>query len=357
MLAEDLMVYLKTTDTCQLNCDHCFTNGKNGKKGWFDTAKVIDFFHRLHAYNPVFPGGGNISFHGGEPMLAPPEKLFEVWNGTKHLWPNIWWSVQTNLTYPLIPKKVAVLEEICNKAWGTSWDKNIRWPNLNQELLWEHNVKQLAQDGHEITTMVCISKNVIEMEPIEILDKMANLGITNVNFERLTYNGNANLHPEMFATNKELDAWLLKLWEQSAEFKTYEYIGNTFFNSILTSLVYNTHAGCRCRGCEQKILTLNADGTVGGCPNSAVERTYGTIEDDIETLINSPGRACNIQDEVIRHPLCYTCPVFDICNGDCHQLSWQGSTCAAPKTLMTKLKAEQDLPLYKKFLDGFVGQE
>jgi hypothetical protein len=66
---------------------------------------------------------------------------------------------------------------------------------------------------------------------------------------------------------------------------------------------------------------------------------------------------CNIQSETIRHPTCATCPVFDLCNGDCHQLGWQGDVCAAPKSLMTKLKADDDIELYKQFLNGFVGQE
>jgi radical SAM protein with 4Fe4S-binding SPASM domain len=351
------MVYLKTTDTCQLHCDHCFTSGKNGKKGWFDVPRVIDFFERLHQYKPEFSKGGNISFHGGEPMLAPTEMMFDVWGSVKDLWPNIWWSVQTNLTYPLTTDKMDVFTTICNKNWGTSWDKGIRWPDLNKELLWEHNVREVINAGHELTVMVSVTKKVVDMEPIKIIHKLAELGIQHINFERVTHNGTANEHPDLFATNKELDAWFLKMWDQSVEHNTYKYIDNSFFDSILSSFVYKTHSGCRCRGCEQKIFTLNADGTIGGCPNGAAENQYGTIHDDIETLVNSDGRACTIQAEIVRHPLCYKCPVFDVCNGDCHQLSWQGATCAAPKSLMTKLKQEQDIPLYKKFLGDFVGQE
>ena len=355
----DFMCYLKTTDTCQLNCDHCFKNGSNGKKGWFDVDATIDFFKRLHAYHPDYDNG-NISFHGGEPMLAPTEMMFDVWREVKDLWPNIFWSVQTNLTFPLHNNKVDVLETICNKSWGTSWDKGIRWPDINKELLWESNVKQLAKDGHDITVMVCLSGKVVnEIEPIEIINKMADLGIRNINFERVTPNGNALGHIDdgIMPGNENLDKFFLKMWEQSVEHETYKYIHNMFFDSILTSTIYDTHAGCRCRECEQKILTINADGTIGGCPNSAVEKTFGTIHDDIETLMLSPGRMCNIQSEIIRHPMCYTCKVYDVCNGDCHQLAWEGNVCAAPKSLMTHLKNNKDNELYKKFLDGFMGQE
>ena len=67
------MVYLKTTDTCQLDCKHCFTNGKNGAKGWFDEIKTVEFFKRLKQKFPHY-NNANISFHGGEPMLCPIEK-------------------------------------------------------------------------------------------------------------------------------------------------------------------------------------------------------------------------------------------------------------------------------------------
>lgn len=352
----DLMIYLKTTDTCQLDCDHCFTDGKNGKKGWFNVSKTIDFLHRLHEYHPKYDYG-SICFHGGEPMLAPTEMLFDVWNNTKHLWPNLDWSVQTNLTYPLTNKKVSVFETICDKSIGTSWDKGIRWPDINKELQWERNVKQLTDDGFTITVIVCLTSGVVEMEPIDILNKMASLGVKHINFERLTSTGTAIQHPELFPGNKKLDEWFLKLWEQSVEHRTYEYIDITFFDSILTSLVYNTHSGCRCRQCEQKVLTINADGSVGGCPNGAVSKTFGTIDDDIHSLMTSDGRICNIQAEAIRPPGCWNCPVFNMCNGDCYQLSWEGKVCAAPKSLMMKLKQEQNVELYKRVLGDFMGQE
>jgi len=359
MPSNDFMCYLKTTDTCNLHCDHCFTNGHNGKKGWFNTKATIDFFKRLNKYQPRYDNA-NISFHGGEPMLAPTELIFEVYEEVNPLWDNMWWSVQTNLTYPITDEKKKVFDVICNKSWGTSWDKGIRWTDVNSELLWKYNVAQMAKDDHDITVMVCLTGKVVhEMEPIRIIDNMASLGIKHINFERITPNGNAleHLKEGIIPGNKALDTWFVKMWDQCVEHKTYEYIDNMFFDSILTSLVYSTHSGCRCRECEQKILTINADGTIGGCPNSAVTNTFGTIYDDIETLMTSPGRMCNINSEIIRHPICYMCPVYDICNSDCHQLAWEGNICAAPKSLMIRLKKEDNIALYKKFLGGFMGQE
>jgi len=357
VLDQQLMIYLKTTDTCQLNCEHCFTNGINGKKGWFDPVATSEFFHKLHKVNPYY-SNGNISFHGGEPMLCPIDKMFEIWNNCKHLWPDLFWSVQTNLTYNLTDDRLKVFNEICNKSFGTSWDSNIRWETDKQQQLWKDNVKLLVDDGHEITMMVCLSTDVIKnIEPITILNMAIDLGIAHINFERITNNGNAALNPKIIPLNIDLDKWFLKMWNQSVEHKTYKYINNIFFNSILTSFVYGTHSGCRCRQCEQKIFTINANGSIGGCPNGAVDRTFGTIWDDIIDLMTSEGRMCNISEEAQRPAVCYTCPVYSNCHGDCHQLEIQDNICPAPKSLMIKLQKENDIELYKKFLNGFIGKE
>lgn len=350
------MVYLKTTDTCNLNCEHCFTNGSNGIKGWFNPELTIDFFNRLKQFNPDLDNG-NISFHGGEPLIAPSNLIFETWNGVKDLWDTVWWSTQTNLTFPLKDDKIDILTTICNKSWGTSWDKGIRWPNKNLELLWENNVKELANDDHDITVMVSVSKNIVQMEPIDIINYLYSLGVKHVNFERITSNGNALLNSSIIPSNIELDQWFLKMWKQSVEHKTYEYIDNMFFDSILTEIVYSTHAGCRCRMCEQKIFTINANGTIGGCPNGAVDSQFAHITDDIYDILFSPQRICNIQKELIRNPICYECPVYSTCNGDCHQLEFQGDICPAPKSLMIELNQTKDNELFEKFLNGFMGQE
>lgn len=356
-MASDLIVYLKTTDTCQLNCDHCFTNGDRGVKGFFNVPQTIKFFQQLKKLIPNYDNG-HISFHGGEPMLCPPELMFEAWHGIKDLWPNIWWTVQTNLTYNLTPGKMKVFEEICKKSFGTSWDYHIRWKTPKQLAIWEDNVKALIQEGHELTVMVSLNKRLIqEKEPIEVINYMRDLGVQHVNFERITNNGNAILNDGLTPTNLELDAWFVKMWEQTKQFKTWEYIDNMFLDSVLSSMVHGTYSGCRSRQCEQKIFTLNANGTIGGCPNDATTNFYGSIYDPIENIFFNPKRMCNIQKEAIRNPVCAGCEVYDICNGDCHQLGWQDDICAAPKSLMKELRRNNEYNLYKDALQGFMGQE
>lgn len=356
LVPTSLMIYLKTTETCQLNCKHCFTNGINGKKIYFNPDKVIDWFYRLHEVAPNMQGG-SIAFHGGEPFLAPVEDMRKVWEACKDLWPNIWWSTTTNLVYKLTDEKRQFLLDACPQGISTSWDKNMRFDNDKQEELWRQNVKTLLEDGHNITLNISINRDIVEMDPKELIRFIIDLGVQWVQLERITPDGNAVLNNSVMPTNKELDDWMLRLWHASLELEAHKYFGNLLFDSVLTSFVNTTHSGCRCRSCEQKIFTLNADGTIGGCPNGAVNNTFGTIDDDIYDLLKSEGRLENIACESQRNPNCYGCEVYNICNGDCHQLAWQGDICAAPKSLMKHLKEENNLNLYKTVLGGFVGVE
>lgn len=349
------MVYLKTTDTCQLDCKHCFTNGKNGAKGWFDEVKTVDFFKRLKQKFPHY-NNANISFHGGEPMLCPIEKMEYAYENIKDLWVNLTWGIQTNLTYNLDQRKIDFMGKISDTSIGTSYDSNIRWTTINQKLLWERNVRTLVDAGFDITVMVCIDKDLISRDPRYILDYLIDLGVRYVNFERITLNGNATRNMDHIPTNKEIDDWIYKLWIVTKNENYNDRILNMFFESILSGVVYGTFNGCRSRECEQKILTINANGTIGGCPNNAVNNTFGTINDDIDTIIYSPDRMCLIQTETMRNDICYSCPVYDICNGDCHQLNWDGDVCASPKSMMIDAK-NTDINIIKRVLGDMMATE
>lgn len=352
----ELMVYLKTTETCQLNCEHCFTNGINGKKIYYDVNRTIDWFHRLHEVSPKL-NGGSVAFHGGEPMLAPIKDMRRTWEACKDLWPNVWWTTTTNLVYNLDDEKRAFFKDAFQDGISTSWDKGIRFENEKQERLWAKNLQTLIDDGHKMTLMISLSKSVLDIPVEDFLNWIKDTGVKYLHLERITPNGNAKRNPHIMPSNAELDAWFVKLWEASVKLETHKHFDNLFFNGILSSLVTTTHTGCRCRSCEKKIFTLNADGTIGGCPNSAVNNTFGTMDDDITELLGSEGRLDNIVCETQRNPLCYTCDVYDVCNGDCHQLAWEGDVCASPKSLMRQLKRENDINTYHMFLNNFIGQE
>jgi len=125
-------------------------------------------------------------------------------------------------------------------------------------------------------------------------------------------NGSAKQNLHIFPTNIEQDQWFLKMHHQSEEHNARDWFDNEFLETIYDKFETNfLKGGTFCRDCEEKLFTINADGTISGCPNSAPEFQFGTIDDDIESLINSPIRIENI------------------------------ACCGAPKSLMRFLKSNQ----------------
>ena len=349
-MLKQLHIYLKTTETCQLNCAHCFTSGRLGRKIYFNPTHTIDWFRRLKEAQPLLQNV-TVEFHGGEPFLAPVSHMRKVWEATKDLFPNMRFSACTNLTFNLDDEKLNFMKEAFSNTIATSWDDGIRFENDKQEELWRKNVKTLVDAGFDVTLMVSLSRNTIQKEPIELLRMAADLGVRYISLERLTPHGNAEGNDKIFPSNIEMDAWFLRMWEQSVEHKAWEWAPqNVFLNGILEKFNRGYTGGVFCRNCETKMFTLNPDGTIGGCPNDAPVNNYGRLDMPIKELFFNPGRMKKIACETFRNPACYQCPVFDICNGDCQQMLWQGNVCASPKSMIKHLKTLTDYDLFEKFL-------
>ena len=336
------MIYVKTTETCQLNCKHCFTNGINGAKIYFNPHKTADWVKRLHSEAYKENDTMHFEFHGGEPFLAPVSHMKIFYEETKDLWPNASFGITSNLTFKLKDEHWDFIKGPLGNRMGTSWDPKIRFENEKQEKLWENNVRELIKQGVTIKLFISVTKDTVNIEPIELLKWVKDLGVQEMALERLTGNGNALLHPEIFPTNLEQDAWFLKMHEQIVEHDARHWFDNEFMETIYNKFESGfLKGGTFCRDCEEKLYTINADGSLSGCPNAAPEEQFGHIDDDIKSLINSPRRIKNIACERSRDPRCYECPVFMYCGGDCHQLAWQGDICGAPKSLMKLLKAQK----------------
>ena len=334
----DIMVYLKTTETCNLNCSHCFTSGINGRKIYFNVDKSINWLKNLKVGFPQMESL-HVEFHGGEPFLADVNDMRKVYDQVNSEYDNISWGATSNLVFKIDDEKLNFMRTVLNKRIGTSWDPKIRFANEKQRALWESNVRMLIADGFTIKMFVSMSRDVTEMEPVDIINYAISLGIQEIDFERITMNGNAKKNLSLWPSNKELDAWFLKYHEQIVEHDLRDKIYHTFMENIYAKFEIGfPDAGTWCRNCEQKLFTLNADGTIAGCPNSAPEDHYGHIDMPIFDLLWNPKRTKIIACETARDPRCFECPVFDVCGSDCHQLEWEEDVCASPKTLMINLK-------------------
>lgn len=283
-------------------------------------------------------------------MLAPHTDIFELKEWCDGVWDNMEWSVQTNLTYKLTESHKRIFQEVCSNSFGTSWDAGIRWTTDSQKRLWDRNVKELVDEGAEITVMVSIDKTVASMRPITILKEFKALGIRNVMFEKITHDGNAK---DLNApSNEEVNTFFLWMLEDAREHKYYEWIHNATLVDILESFKQGDGLSTHCRDCEQKILTISASGAVSGCPNTAQSYTYGYIGEALEDLLKSPVREKRVLHEIDIDSRCYSCDFFAICKGGCHQLEWEGATCPSPKQLFREVEKLQGTQLFDDIVRG-----
>lgn len=332
------MFYLKTTETCNLNCKHCFTNGSNGAKVYWNPEQVIDWIKRFSP-NVKVNDTLHCEFHGGEPFLVPVEQMVKVCEESKKYVPTATWGITSNLTFKMYPEHFDFIQNQLGNRVGTSWDPDIRFTSPKQYDLWRKNVTTLIDMGVTVRLFISVTKSTLNIEPIELLEWVKDLGVQEMSLERLTHNGNANLFPEIFPANIDQDYWFLKMHEQMVEHDARHWFDNDFMETVYSKFELNFNkGGTFCRDCEEKLFTLNADGTISGCPNSAPEHQFGHISESIEELLLNPVRLNNITCERARNDICYSCEVFDVCGGDCHQLAWQGDVCGAPKSLMKHLK-------------------
>lgn len=323
--------YIKTTETCNLDCSHCFTSGKNGRKIYFDPVATAQWVNQFQGEQCHF------DFHGGEPLLAPLKDLYTFYNLVSPIINDATFGITTNLTYKLDDGKLEFMDNVLNKRVATSWDEGIRWSDERQYDLWKSNIKLLIDRGYTIKLFISMNTQLIKKNPKDILSMIVNLGIHEVAFERLTHDGSANRNPLIFPSNKDIDDWIYDMHLATEELD----IRNKLYNCLLESIYSkfensNQREGTFCRKCEQMMFTINADGTIAGCPNSAPTAHYATIKDKLEDVLSHESRSCMIAEETYINPHCVNCKVFGECGGDCYKLEWD-TQCPAPKKLMYKL--------------------
>lgn len=328
------VIYVKTTGTCNLNCSHCFTNGKSGDKTQFDETKVGNWIQEFMDKYPDTEDH-HLEFHGGEPFLVPIEKLTALAERF-HYRPGVSMGANSNLTFKISDEQIQFMKKYLHNSIGTSWDHWIRWGNQKQFDLWKSNVKMLTEQGIDVFLKVSVSKELIKTSPDWFIDQMESFGVKDVSLERLTVGGNSEENLDIFPNNEEQDNWYLALYLRYKErnpvvkIKTLDIIEQKLKHGVVK-------IDTNCRNCEQNLVTINSNGTLSGCPNMATQKPHAKLEDGVDVFLSSDGRLDEIVAELTWGDTCLTCDVFDLCGGDCHRLPWQGNRCGGLKNTLRYL--------------------
>lgn len=322
-------IYIKTTESCQLNCRHCYIGDNRNKKEFFNEDKVIDWLkNNINLNNKI-----RVSFHGGEPFLCSLDKIRKVCDFLRG-YKNITIDATTNLIYTndRINDIISLVKEYFKNDDGTpfiktSYDYKIRFTDYNSFLIWKENVKKIKDNKIDVEVITCLTKPLIKnISPKRYIDFIKDISPC-FTFERLTEN--TTYDKTLIPKYEDVDDWLYECYE---EYKKNPALRCWTFDDM--QLAANRQFfGCRKRSCMKNVITINADGTIGGCPNSAVSQTFGSIEGSYD----NNKRIELIKSEHTLHQECLYCDLLKYCNGDCCQLSWQGNICPSPQKTFRRI--------------------
>lgn len=316
-------IYLKLTNMCNLQCKHCYntimskTCQKMSNNMFVSTQKYIkQRIQQLSTNDTIL-----VIFHGGEPMQDGIERMTTLMNSFES-YSSVQFTITTNLVYTFSDSIIEFLKRI--KTISTSWDYKIRFADSQQQL-WENNCQTLLTLGCDVIPIITVTTELLKMQPIKLVSYFADLGIQHINFERLTLTGRAVKNNYLQPTNREIDEWLYQFYRISQSYK----LRVSLFESIYEAIHSNQLIGCKARQCQKTVTTINPDGSIAGCPNTADIR-LGDVVNGYDRELYQIAQNC----ETLKTTECYLCKYFKYCNGECFQLQSDETGCPGLKKIM-----------------------
>lgn len=317
-----MIVYIKTTEQCNFDCLHCYNSKDNAI---VDYTKLKIFLNQLTKY-----GMHTFVFHGGEPMLGNISDMLQLVED----FPDQKWRISTNFGYYISKEHQDILDRMIEIR--VSFDVGIRFSSFKNLFRWYKNIKQF-KNKEKLCLNICLSKFLIKHKPKELVDMIDKLGITRYNFERITNVGNAINNCEIIPSFEDIDNWLCELYEIEKNNECKCRCND--IQSVRLGIQKHIEQ-CYGKSCCTNALTINADGTIGNCPNDAKKNIIGSIDNSaIDVVKNIVSKKHIVKNE------CLLCNYFEYCKGNCEQIEWQDDMCPYPKQLANKLLEES---IYEK---------
>lgn len=306
-----MIVYIKTTERCNFHCTHCY-NPPAKQDLDFEAAKK--FLQEVREIDPR----PTFVLHGGEPLLGDTKKILAL----IETFPDIYWRISTNLGYELTEERKKILLHM--QEIRVSFDVGIRFHTIQNLLRWKRNMEWLTKE-RTVFCNICLSKSLLRHSAHQLLKMLDHFHIKEYAFERIALAGNAKLHEEIVPTYEDVDKWLCEihaLEEQDAYMCRCKDILSVKLG------MQGHHEQCYGKQCCMAAMTINADGSVGNCPNDARVNPVARMEDGAREAIKRIHQKKHTPKKE-----CLLCKWFPYCRSGCEQLEWQGDTCPYPKQL------------------------
>ena len=387
----DHMVYLRVFEGCNLSCEHCFIPS-NPKKMDEESFKNNNITELLLKYAGLKEGQSiYFQWHGGEPTMFGVEYLENaIQNIEKDKRFKYQHGIQTNLiNFSDNPEKWA---DFYFKHFGgnvgISWDYGIRHINRKEltektnaefeEQFWK-NLDLAKSFGLNFYMVVTATKMFFERfkNPIEFFEMMVEKGITHLNFERITNNGNARLHwNKLGLNNKEYAEYMSKFFKAYMLYKNNNpevQLNLSPFDGLLESVVglltkekmslnqvpgvwdlmsyKNQGYGCWSGQCDTRFHTIDSNGYKHGCTaltseqDNSNKKLTETIKNKKILWIGSNHQEQKdniLKQRAERQQSCVGCEFLSICSSGCLSVEKfdESGECSGAKTLFSTIRKE-----------------
>lgn len=319
-----ISAYIKPTNYCNIDCDHCYLPIETRadktvmtREQLYDSAKLIRDIAKNSGNDKVL-----IIWHGGEPMTlsldwfrVAKEVLDDVFgqNGYEE-------TLQTSLI-PYKPKWSDLIHERFNSYVGSSIDftqRKVKNSSASYIDLWLDKVNAARDDGILVIPSIVPSKNEI-LKAKDILKFFVDNRFQYFNIDRYS---NYEMKTDDWPSNREHSHFLTALFDavvEMAKNKQEPPIINVITASIFGVLkgVPGDRWGTEC---QKEFLVIEPDGSTNTCPDRiSVEKPFSNVKDGFDAFNQSPERRkwIRIADVTHKKNHCHTCEFNTWCQSGC----------------------------------------
>lgn len=348
-----LSLYLKPTNYCNIDCEHCYLpeSVRAEKAVMSEDALRKTARFALALKERENHSGIHFQWHGGEPMILSPDYY---WRANEILVDELGdgaftQSIQTSLI-PYKDKWAPLIGEVFHGHIGSSVDFTQRSVKSSPEAyldLWMTKVRLARSHGFFVLPGMVPTRHEAK-RGAEIFSWFIENNFQAFNVERFSQYGSKTID---WPSNREHSRFLIGLFDamvESLETRGWAPAVNVLAAGIQGVLL--GYSGDRWgTRCQREFLVVEPDGSLNTCPDRAKhEPAYAKIDDGIDALISSPGRRdwIRVMDVTHKESHCHTCEFRHFCKSGC-PITPNGpahgqTECAGYKTFLLHVQAYAD---------------
>ena len=316
-------IYLKVTPNCNLSCSHCYAHKLQREIRICLDKNFYEFTNQFEHLNIVL--------HGGEPLYFGADyiiKLIESLNNNLKDKINDL-SITTNLITS--KEELKKLSQYFNSI-GTSWNSGkVRFSNDKILKVWEDNIKYWKKIKKDITVNVTLTEDLVSYSNEQIIDLIKYFDSLSIDFINLEFLYTNKPYSDLFKDNinKFLTNW----------YNNYKELKPNFKDVLLLSIQESKQglrSGIFCHNCIKTTWSVDAFGSITGCPNDE-DLILGKLSNPESYKLSNLLQARKSEKicDLSLLNQCLHCKNFSWCSGGCMKVNKFG--CVYPKDLFQEL--------------------